>query len=497
LALTIALPGLGAAAAETAADTAFTGSHGAWHGFDRYDFVMDTTTLAPVPFTPPPGERDGIGAPKPGTRRCVIVVPREAAPGKPWSWRGCYWDHQPQTEIELLRRGWHIGYVSADANLKPGPEWDAWYAFLTAQHGLSPKPAFIGMSRGGEYGLTWAAGHPDRVACVYADNPGGSHDLLLRFGELPANDVPLLLVCGSIDPLLGRFALPFESAYQQAGGRVSVLIKEGAGHHPHSLRDPKPLADWITQNAVPPAIPTPDFVPAKHTRTWFYSSRSDYRDFPAEQNHLTCRGAAFVPCHPRYAFELPGVEGATTVIAPLTPAPGRPWVFRADLVARDAAVDLALLERGFHIVTGPVSYNADGPIVAHWNKVYEHLTAHGFSTKPVLAGAGGAAGEALNWAIQNPDKTACVYAENPVFRSRNPDHSLLENLAPLAKLGVPLLAVCGARDPWLEPQSRAAERNYHALGGTMTLLVREGEGHFLQPTRDVTPMLDFIASRTR
>jgi hypothetical protein len=31
----------------------------------------------------------------------------------------------------------------------------------------------------------------------------------------------------------------------------------------------------------------------------------------------------------------------------------------------------------------------------------------------VLAGAGGAAGEAYAWAIENPEKVSCIYAENP------------------------------------------------------------------------------------
>ena len=50
-----------------------------------------------------------------------------------------------QREVELLRRGFHIAYISANATLKPGKEWDAWYAYLTEKHGLSKKPAFIGM----------------------------------------------------------------------------------------------------------------------------------------------------------------------------------------------------------------------------------------------------------------------------------------------------------------------------------------------------------------
>ena len=107
---------------------------------------------------PSSGRREnfGIGGPPDGARRCVVICPKMAAPGNPWSWRGCYWDHQPQTEVELLRRGFHIAYISADATLKPDKYWDAWYAFLTEKHGLSKKPAFIGMSRGGEYTFTWA-----------------------------------------------------------------------------------------------------------------------------------------------------------------------------------------------------------------------------------------------------------------------------------------------------------------------------------------------------
>jgi hypothetical protein len=54
-------------------------------------------------------------------------------------------------------------------------------------------------------------------------------------------------------------------------------------------------------------------------------------------------------------------------------------VFRAGFVNRDAAVDLALLAKGFHIVTGPVPFNADGPMLAHWNTVYQHMIDHGFS----------------------------------------------------------------------------------------------------------------------
>jgi len=90
----------------------FDGTPTQWHeGFARYDFILDEQTLAVTAFTPPQGERFAVGTPEKGKRRCVVIAPKSPAPGNPWSWRGCYWDHQPQTEVELLRRGFHIAYT--------------------------------------------------------------------------------------------------------------------------------------------------------------------------------------------------------------------------------------------------------------------------------------------------------------------------------------------------------------------------------------------------
>jgi pimeloyl-ACP methyl ester carboxylesterase len=476
--------------------TPFTGDHTSWHGFDRYDFLMDEQTLAIQPFVAAPTEGNAIKGDVQGQRRCVVVVPKTPAPGNPWSWQGCYWDHQPQAEVELLRRGFHIAYIMANDELKPDRKWDAWYTFLTQQHGLSPKPAFIGMSRGGEYAYTWATANPDKVSCIYADNPGANPGMMMKLGQLARADIPLLHVCGSIDPLLGRNSNAIESIYQQFGGRISVMIKEGAGHHPHSLRDPRPIADFITQSfgesrtATPPA-----YIGQKFTRTAYYSAQSLYREYPSEGTDITCRGPIFVPCYDRYVFPLTGVEGSITVIEPKTPAAGNPWVLRPDFVGRDAVVvDLALLAKGYRIVTGPVPYTADGPIRAHWDALYQHLTQHGFSPKPVIEGAGGAAGEACGWAIENPNKVACIYAENPILgrpahMSKTPP---LENLAPLAKAGVPILHVCGALDPHLG-DSRTAEERYKQLGGRMSVIVREGEGHVLAAARDCGPAIEFIS----
>src|ERR1035437_1608002 len=99
--------------------------------------------------------------------------------------------------------------------------------------------------------------NPDKVSCVYADNPGGNPEMMMKIGQLARQDVPLLEVCGSIDPLLGRYTLPIENIYQQFGGRISLMIKDGCGHHPHSLQDPKPIADFIEHSVQPTTNPPP------------------------------------------------------------------------------------------------------------------------------------------------------------------------------------------------------------------------------------------------
>jgi pimeloyl-ACP methyl ester carboxylesterase len=471
----------------------FTGEKSSWRGFDRYDFLMDETTFALTPYKAPAEEKTAVRPAAKGQLRCVVVVPKTPAAGRPWSWRGYYFDHEPQAEVELLKRGFHVGFVLADA----GPAWDTWYAFLTEKHGLSTKPVFVGMSRGGRNAYARAAAHPDKVAAIYADNPAVARESLAKLPDLVKNDVPILHVCGSLDPLLGNHSNVVESIYPQLGGRISVMVKDGAAHHPHSLRDPKPIADFLEASVRSIDRNPPSFAGPTPTRTAFYGSDSAYREIPSEGTFVTCRGPYFGPCYDRYEFRLDGVKGAVTVIVPNRPAPGNPWVLRADVVPRDAVVDLALLDKGFHVVTGPCPTDTNGPVLDQWNAVYKHLTTHGLSPKPVLEGAGGAAGEAYAWAIANPDKAACIYAENPRLRSQMTKVQPLDNLAPLAKAGIPLLHVCGDRDPFLETHSRVLEKRYKELGGSVQVLIENGRGHLPTAPADPKPAVDFILSHQK
>jgi hypothetical protein len=473
----------------------FNGGKSAWHGFTRYDFIMDDQTLAITPFKAPHGDGDGINAPPDGKHRCVIVIPKEFAPGNPWSWRGCYWNYAPQTEIALLHRGFCIAYISANWNLKPGKQWDVWYAFLT-KHGLSPKPVFIGMSNGGNYAYTWATAHPDEVSCIYGDNPYiPTAQLLMGVGALATNDVPLLHVCGSLDPLLKNCSTAVENIYPQFGGRISVMIKEGDAHHPHSLNDPKPIVDFITQSVYETNTPPPAFVGEHFKRTFFYSSENIYRYFPTEGTYITCRGPMFTPCYECYQFTNEALVtswgGGVTVIVPKTPAPGNPWVFRADFVHRDATVDLALLAKGFYIVTGPVPYG-NGPVPSEWDATYQYLTRYGFSKKAVMEGDGAAAGEAYAWAMSNPDKVSCIYGENPIMHSNLSKIPLLDSLDILAKARIPLVIVSGNLDPSFKGNTVVIEKRYKKLDGKIKVIVNKGQGHYPLSPKDPKPVVDFI-----
>lgn len=475
--ITICLFGLPAFYVGAQAQTrVFTGEKTDWHGFVRYDFVMDEATFAITPIKAPDGEKYSAGTPARGQRRCIVVVPAQAAAGNPWSWQACYWDHEPQTEVELLKRGFYIAFITPD----PGKQWDAWYTFLTEKCGFSKKPAFVGMSKGGVNEYDWTTINANKVSCIYADNPAIRPDAFLKLGELAKNDVPLLNVCGTSDFLLERITLPIEKRYHELGGRITVMIKEGPAHHPHSIKNPKLIADWIEKNMKSSNDTHPDFADTTFRKSYYYGYESSYIYLKEEDTYATSRGPGFTPCYARYDAKTKSEWGITGlgVIVPNTIAYGKPWVFRYGTIDENAAVDQALLAKGFHIVIAPLT-GGNGAVKEEWDATYKFFTDHGFSKKPILEGSGAGGAEAYAWAILNPDKVAIIYVENPAFRSLMLKTGVLDSLAPLAKANIPLILVSGANDPWLKSNTRVVEKRYKELRGKATVIIRKGEGHVL------------------
>ena len=472
----------------------FSGSKIDWHGYDRYDFTMDNQTMEIQPFDAPASTGTGTGADIPGKRHCIVIVPKQVAAGNPWEWQGCYWDYEPQAEVELLHRGFFVTFITPDGGPQ-GPQWDAWYKFLTEKHGLAKKAVLLGMSKGGVNNYDWAVNHPDTVACIYADNPALYPQDFEKVHLLAEADVPVLHICGSFDYLLFHHTLPVEDVYHQLGGRITVMIKDGMPHHPHTLRDPKIIADWIEENAKPDTS-TPFTLPGLTLiKSHYYSFDNTYTYFPKEGTYITCRGPAFTDCYDRYDAKAPewNLTGATFIL-PKTPAQGNPWVLRANRIDRatPSAVDLGLLAKGVAIVAMPVD-TQPGPSQKEWDDTYNLLVGAGFSKTPGLEGSGTGAGEAYAWALNHPDRVSCIYAENPYLRSIMFPQTHYEDLNPLFKAGIPLMHVCGSLDPLLKDNSAAVEASYKQLGGQITVILKDGVGHYPLEPADPQPVIDFIA----
>jgi hypothetical protein len=106
-------------------------------------------------------------------RNCKVVSPKKVANGQPWIWRARFWGHEPQTDIALLERGFHIAYMDV-AEMYGNEEsiklWNSFYDYMQVV-GMSKKVVLEGMSRGGIYAYNWALQNPNKVAAVYADAP--------------------------------------------------------------------------------------------------------------------------------------------------------------------------------------------------------------------------------------------------------------------------------------------------------------------------------------
>ncbi len=216
--------------------------------------------------------------------KCVVVKPRVAVKGKHWIWRARFWGHQPSFDLAMLDRGWHIVYIEVGGlfgNKEAVRRWDLLYQKLT-DAGLSDKPVLEGMSRGGLIIYNWAKVNPTRVAGIYGDNPvcdgrswpggqgkgkGAKRDweiCLKRFGitqeaskdfkgfpidgleGLAKAGVNLFHVVGSADTVVpvSENTDVLKKRYELLGGRMQVIRKAGKNHHPHGLKDVRPLIEF-------------------------------------------------------------------------------------------------------------------------------------------------------------------------------------------------------------------------------------------------------------
>ncbi len=232
-----------------------------WNGFGRVDFEV-------------------------AGRPCLVVFPQQVAAGKPWIWRTEFFGHEPQADLALLARGWHVAYMDAK-DMYGAPKaiglFGQFYAHVVVRFGLAQRVVLEGFSRGGLYAFNFAVAHPTRVAALYLDAPvldirswpGRNRDskewagCLEAYGLTEASvtqfrgnpldrvvtvaraGVPIIAVCGDADqtvPFAENTAI-LEQRYRELGGTIEVILKPGVDHHPHSLKDPTPIVDFLLKHA--------------------------------------------------------------------------------------------------------------------------------------------------------------------------------------------------------------------------------------------------------
>ena len=241
-----------------------------WNGYQRFEFTVEE-------------------------RPCFVVVPKQSAAGNPWVWRARFPGYHAEADLLLLERGFHVAHINTNGMLgspRALKFWDAFYELMTGQHGLAKKPALEAVSRGGLFAYRWAARHPERVACIYADTPvcdfkswplgqgsgvgsegtwkvllaeyGFTEEEALAFQENPidvlapiaAAKVPLLSIVSLTDRVVppDENTLVLAKRFRSLGGNIEVIeVEEGTekskGHH-FDHPDPKRAADFIEQHAA-------------------------------------------------------------------------------------------------------------------------------------------------------------------------------------------------------------------------------------------------------
>ena len=223
-------------------------------------------------------------------REAVVVFPKKARPGNPWTLKTEYRDAFPDTELRLLAEGFHAAFVKNE-NRWFTPEEVALKArfvrHVSQTFGLASKCVPIGMSCGGGYAVKLAGMYPELVQCMYIDAPVLNYCSVpgkignkfiagmwesefvkaypgIRRWQLPGfrehpicfadvlkkHGIPILLVWGKEDQTVPyeENGLLLEQALEGTG-QLKVFEVAARGHHPHGfIGNNQPIVDFILEH---------------------------------------------------------------------------------------------------------------------------------------------------------------------------------------------------------------------------------------------------------
>ncbi|MEY2599308.1 MAG: hypothetical protein RLZZ142_1567 [Verrucomicrobiota bacterium] len=232
-----------------------------------------------------------------------------------------------------------------------------------------------------------------------------------------------------------------------------------------------------------------------------------------------------LPKQPLSLGEHPGF-----VMTPKTAAPGKPWVWRTSFPAYHPEVDIALLEKGFHIAhLDVVAMLGSEPALDLMDQFYERVRQDfGLAEKPALEAVSRGGLHAYRYAARHPERIACILADVPVlclaswplkanagkpvldalhfygFPSEDALRAFRGNpidlLEPLAKAKIPLRHLISLSDRVVPPEENTleAQRRLRTLGSDMEVVVirdpkeRLQGHHFTVPPEEIERSISFI-----
>lgn len=224
---------------------------------------------------------------------------------------------------------------------------------------------------------------------------------------------------------------------------------------------------------------------------------------------------------PRLDFALPGDGAACVLVRPHAVAAGRPWLWRARFFGHQPALDLALLERGFHLAYVDVAGLYGSPLaVQRWEKAHGLLHGElGLSAQPVLLGLSRGAMPVLQFARAHPGRAGAIVLDNGVCDLRSwpggrsgkrsdadwsqmlaahglteaqgweEGRSPLDDLAPL--VDIPVHVLIGGADDVVPPAENGEllVARLSGLGGDVTPWRKPGLGHHPHGLEPVGPLV--------
>ena len=210
-------------------------------------------------------------------REATVVHPTVPSNGY-WVWKAEYFDAFPNLEEAMVGLGYHICFIDHD-NRWASPESIEQSArflqFVAEKYGLKQRGIAVGMSCGGLQAIKLAAKYPEKIACLYLDNPvlnymscpcgfgigeplygpgtdRGIQEILaalelsgiselISYREMPmdcipalvASQIPVAMVAGDADRVVPfeENGLLLQRAYRKAVDKLTeLLVAEGALH---------------------------------------------------------------------------------------------------------------------------------------------------------------------------------------------------------------------------------------------------------------------------